>query len=328
MVGNGLTFSVTGYFHEGTYGFSRDVTSAVTWLSDTTVLKIINNTVSRVTGAQDTVTVGASVGALLDSITFILEPQLRFLTRIRFQVDTVPFSTGWNADNGAAYTDARGYGWVAAGALSSRDDRKGNPLQKSFVTASPEKEYKIKCLDGDYILKMSMGDNIYGSASSQEWIRFGTDTLIRHSGASNGIKIDTIRVFGNDGIHLFVNGPINYIVAISSEGVDINLVAQDDGSIMVLTLPSGPLVVQEPLLVAPSPCNLSTRISYNLSRTGPVTLMIFNAKGEKVALLARSRQVRGFHTVEFDGAKLPSGVYVCRLAAGQALFSKKIILLK
>ena len=328
MVGNGVTFAVTGHFHEGIYSFDRDVTSGVTWKTDTTVLKIINNAISRVTGRQDTVTVGAAIGPLTDSVTFILEPQLRFLTRIRFQVDTVPFSMGWNADNGAAYSDARGYGWVAAGALASRDDRKGNPLQKSFVIASPEKEYKIKCLDGDYILKMSMGDNIYGGAAV-EYIRFGVDTLISHSGASNGINVDTIRVFGNDGIHLFVKGNINYLVAISSEGVDINLVAQDDGSVMGISAqPEKLLAPAEMLSADPTPFAARTSLKFAVQTPGNVSLSIFNASGRKIGTIANGYHAIGGYSANFNASALPAGVYLCRLSVGAKTWSKRIVLLK
>ena len=50
----------------------------------------------------------------------------------------------------------------------------------------------------------------------------------------------------------------------------------------------------------------------------PVTLQVFDLLGQHVATLVDGVQTAGEHEVAFDGATLPSGVYVLRLRAGGA----------
>jgi len=50
--------------------------------------------------------------------------------------------------------------------------------------------------------------------------------------------------------------------------------------------------------------------------------------GREVAVLVNERKALGSYEVRFDGAGLASGVYVCRLEAGQGTLTRKMILLR
>lgn len=78
----------------------------------------------------------------------------------------------------------------------------------------------------------------------------------------------------------------------------------------------------------PNPFNPSTTIVFELSRTSPVSLQIYNLAGEMVATLAEGVHLSGRHTLTWEAASFPSGVYVCRLKAGGQRFSQKLLLLK
>ena len=83
----------------------------------------------------------------------------------------------------------------------------------------------------------------------------------------------------------------------------------------------------------PNPFNASTQISFSLPAERMVTVEIFNVTGQKVTTLTRSNFPAGHHLLSWDGTDkngLPagSGLYVCRLQAGDFSDVCKIILLR
>ncbi|MBM3324979.1 MAG: T9SS type A sorting domain-containing protein [Calditrichaeota bacterium] len=78
----------------------------------------------------------------------------------------------------------------------------------------------------------------------------------------------------------------------------------------------------------PNPFNPYTRISYDLPKRGYVTLTIFDLLGREVATIVHSMQAAGNHTTIFDGSRLPSGIYFCRIQADDFVDAKKMVLLK
>ncbi len=78
----------------------------------------------------------------------------------------------------------------------------------------------------------------------------------------------------------------------------------------------------------PNPFNPATVISYRLSVVSEVQLAVYNALGQKVKTLVDHRQKSGLHTVNFNAAQLPSGIYFYRLTANRVVQTKKMILLR
>ncbi|HSW56570.1 MAG TPA: T9SS type A sorting domain-containing protein [Ignavibacteriaceae bacterium] len=78
----------------------------------------------------------------------------------------------------------------------------------------------------------------------------------------------------------------------------------------------------------PNPFNPSTTIGYGLKEKSSVKITVLNSIGEEVALLLDEEKESGYHTIEFNAANLPSGVYFYRLKAGNFIETKKMILLR
>jgi hypothetical protein len=78
----------------------------------------------------------------------------------------------------------------------------------------------------------------------------------------------------------------------------------------------------------PNPFNPSTKIEYNIVKSGLVTLKIYNVLGKEVATLVNEVQNTGVKSVEFNAANFPSGVYFYTLVSGDFNDTKKMILIK
>jgi hypothetical protein len=59
-----------------------------------------------------------------------------------------------------------------------------------------------------------------------------------------------------------------------------------------------------------------------------VSLKVYNLLGQEVATLVNKQQQAGNYEVKFDGSRLPTGVYVYRITAGDFAAQKKMLLLK
>lgn len=78
----------------------------------------------------------------------------------------------------------------------------------------------------------------------------------------------------------------------------------------------------------PNPFNPVTTISYQLPVEGFVSLKVFDVLGNEVSSLVNRQQEAGKYQVNFEGKNLASGIYVCRLQAGEFVSMIKMNLLK
>jgi CSLREA domain-containing protein len=78
----------------------------------------------------------------------------------------------------------------------------------------------------------------------------------------------------------------------------------------------------------PNPFNPVTHIRYGLPTLSNVKIEIYDMLGRKVSTLIDGQKPAGFHTVNFDGSNLSSGVYLYRIQAGEFIDTKKMILMK
>ncbi len=78
----------------------------------------------------------------------------------------------------------------------------------------------------------------------------------------------------------------------------------------------------------PNPFNPLTVIEYGIPADGEVRLRVFDLFGREVTQMVDAFKLAGSYSVSFDGAKLPSGVYVYRLEWNGKVISRRMTLLK
>jgi hypothetical protein len=105
------------------------------------------------------------------------------------------------------------------------------------------------------------------------------------------------------------------------------MVANEDG---VVSSASGFELAQN----YPNPFSPSTSIAYTLPHEAVVTLTVYDILGKEVATLVRNeRQAAGTHSVRWQGADglgrdIANGMYIYQLRAGDAVLSKRMVMMK
>lgn len=84
---------------------------------------------------------------------------------------------------------------------------------------------------------------------------------------------------------------------------------------------------------SPNPFNPSVSLSYAVPRAGSVTLTVYDMSGRVVRVLASRVHAPGYYKVNWNATDLrgngvASGIYVCRMTAGDFVKNRKMILMK
>ena len=125
---------------------------------------------------------------------------------------------------------------------------------------------------------------------------------------------DTARIvssYQNDGLHPDVAGhktmgesvDLNLFGGTDSTTVGVNSVGRIDGYALAQNYPN--------------PFNPRTAVSFQLSAFSVVKLGVFDILGREIENLVDGERAPGFHTVAWDAASRPSGVYVYRMEASE-----------
>ncbi len=78
----------------------------------------------------------------------------------------------------------------------------------------------------------------------------------------------------------------------------------------------------------PNPFNPITTIAFELPNKDEIKLTVYNILGQEVQSLAEGLFEAGLHTVQFDGDKFASGIYLYRLESTDISLTKKMVLIK
>ncbi len=78
----------------------------------------------------------------------------------------------------------------------------------------------------------------------------------------------------------------------------------------------------------PNPFNPTTTIEFALAEPAVTTLRVYSVTGEMVATLVDGNLPAGHHSVVFNAAGLPGGVYFYELEAGSFADTRKMVLVK
>jgi hypothetical protein len=78
----------------------------------------------------------------------------------------------------------------------------------------------------------------------------------------------------------------------------------------------------------PNPFNPVTKISYEIPKSGLVTLKVYDILGKEIATLVNEVKNPGSFVVDFNGSSLSSGIYFYRLESNGFVSTKKMMLIK
>jgi len=78
----------------------------------------------------------------------------------------------------------------------------------------------------------------------------------------------------------------------------------------------------------PNPFNPSTVIKYNISKSGIVTLKVYDLLGKETVTLVNNYTTAGEYSATFNASRLPSGVYFYKLTSAGNSIVKKMMVVK
>ncbi|HEX2867768.1 MAG TPA: two-component regulator propeller domain-containing protein [Ignavibacteriales bacterium] len=175
-------------------------------------------------------------------------------------------------------------------------------------------------------LKSNFIQAIYIDTMDQKWIGTQTGGLYKIKDSlwtvmdtlSSGIASDSISAIAPDTGRALWIGTSNKGISVYTPPVsDVND-ARSPGRIHSHSLSQN----------YPNPFNPSTKINYSIPKEEFVSLKIFNILGSEVATMVNEVKKAGSHSVEFNASKIPSGMYIYSIQAGEFRASKKLILIK
>jgi len=106
--------------------------------------------------------------------------------------------------------------------------------------------------------------------------------------------------------------------------VSWNIVGIDDEEIKDFKMPTEFELAQN----YPNPFNPSTTIRYGIKEKSSVELILYDILGRQVVVLVNEEQDAGYYKIDFNAARLASGIYFYRLQAGSFVETKKMVLLR
>jgi len=78
----------------------------------------------------------------------------------------------------------------------------------------------------------------------------------------------------------------------------------------------------------PNPFNPATYIKLDLIEKSFVKIIIYDIRGNEIAIIANQKLSAGRYSVEWNASNFPSGVYFYRVSSDNFSETKKMILLK
>ena len=78
----------------------------------------------------------------------------------------------------------------------------------------------------------------------------------------------------------------------------------------------------------PNPFNPTTTIKYDLPKAVQVRLVVYNLRGQEVAVLVDDEQMAGYRSIKWNAPNVASGMYIYKITAGDFVQTRKMVLLK
>jgi hypothetical protein len=124
--------------------------------------------------------------------------------------------------------------------------------------------------------------------------------------------------------------PLGGITAVRSISDAVQTFYENNFGYPIVSVENEPQAVSSFMLEQnyPNPFNPSTKISWQSPIGSWQTLKVYDILGREVATLVNEYKPAGSYEVEFDAAKLSSGIYFYTLRAGEFIQTNKMILMK
>jgi hypothetical protein len=201
-----------------------------------------------------------------------------------------------------------------------------NVTAGSFITGAWDTVYKR--------------DTVTLAAAVNTWLEFNLDHSFAYNpaqplaismeqcgatGTTTGYSLCFTAATGNRRIYSVGGCPYVY------SGVSTNIINCGIGLVTVTGVtPISANIPKEYKLLQnyPNPFNPVTKISFEIPKTGFVTLRVFDLLGREIKTLVNEVKNAGSYNVDFDGYSFSSGTYFYRLESNGYFETKKMVLIK
>jgi hypothetical protein len=78
----------------------------------------------------------------------------------------------------------------------------------------------------------------------------------------------------------------------------------------------------------PNPFSQNTTIAFDLPRQETVSIQVVDMLGREVSHIVDDELAAGSYNIHFDASSLSSGMYVYRLVAGEAVLTKRLLVVR
>jgi hypothetical protein len=165
-----------------------------------------------------------------------------------------------------------------------------------------------------------------GDQTTRYWFEIGVDSSFTMFTSVDSTVTDTTKVFGP-----LTSGKVYYWRVRGRNDTEWGPFSLTRSfSVLITGVEQNELLPNDYTLSQnyPNPFNPATRIQFGIPREAHVRIDVYNALGERVRVLFDGVAAAGFHAVQFEASRLPSGVYLYRLTSSDVSLHKKMLLVK
>jgi hypothetical protein len=76
---------------------------------------------------------------------------------------------------------------------------------------------------------------------------------------------------------------------------------------------------------APNPVTSSSRLDFAMEEAGPVSIVVYDVAGRRVATLLEGQRPKGWNTIDLDSSQMASGVYFLKMQTSMKAVSRKFV---
>ncbi len=237
--------------------------------------------------------------------------------------DSVIITVKFNPKKNGTYSDKLNIRWVGNYEMIGRQVvLKGATINLIQPINSPTDLQAIRMNDEVQLTWKDNSDNEEGFIIERKQ---GDSSSI-----NSFISIDTTAENDTSYIDNSLQDTLNYTYRIFAFNNDTTTTFSNYATIGIMTTVEENNIIKEYILFQnyPNPFNPSTNISYQIPKSGYVSLTLYNILGQKTKTLVNEFQNNGSYSLKFDASDLSSGIYFYQLKVNRFLSVKKLALIR